>query len=554
MNDLTSHILHKVLVELNVSDQKTGFAIQNSIASFVQKELLPLLEEHFNEMEQQLHGSHLQIPQFNIHLHGGKKLFNSQGSTSHQLVLDHLLEQFSQQVEQQLRQWSKKVRLERSSWQAVSPITIPSDLHGQEKTAKNRQLTKSQRDAESIIYILTHGSNPWWLHEDERVKFFSDWSRMDASLKECFKQPQIQSFFKEIAKSPAILKRLIQQISNNQLEKIYGELSQFHYELTFIQSFKTLVNTTGDKRFRTVFWQTVFGSLSRSYFERNFVTDVKQLWQEGLEAYPEGHHTLIKIVDQLMHAASDLHRVKSWMNNYEYIHFKEKYDSLIKKYNDSETKPVKNHGKNNLLREMKALWEGKHTTRTRHTSAIATPAEIASTSSNADKEESQLATGIIVNQAGLVMLHPFIGQLFRSVKLLAEDNTIQNKTLATHLLHYVATKQENAFEQDMVFEKYSCNVGLETSLEREVSLSKDMKSAAEEMLAAAIGHWTALKNTHVDTLRAEFLCRPGKLITKENHHKLIIERKTQDILMDQLPWNIGLVKFPWKKQLLFVEW
>jgi hypothetical protein len=35
---------------------------------------------------------------------------------------------------------------------------------------------------------------------------------------------------------------------------------------------------------------------------------------------------------------------------------------------------------------------------------------------------------------------------------------------------------------------------------------------------------------------------------------LIVERKAQDVLLEKLNWNISLVKFPWKKELITVEW
>ena len=35
---------------------------------------------------------------------------------------------------------------------------------------------------------------------------------------------------------------------------------------------------------------------------------------------------------------------------------------------------------------------------------------------------------------------------------------------------------------------------------------------------------------------------------------LPMERKAIDILLDQLPWGIGMIPLPWMPQMLHVEW
>ncbi|MFW6310568.1 MAG: contractile injection system tape measure protein, partial [Prolixibacteraceae bacterium] len=85
-------------------------------------------------------------------------------------------------------------------------------------------------------------------------------------------------------------------------------------------------------------------------------------------------------------------------------------------------------------------------------------------------------------------------------------------------------------------------------------LNEQIKNEAESLLEAAIKNWPALKNTSPDGLRQNFLQRDGKLIKKEENYRLLIERKTQDILLDKLNWNISVVKLPWMKNLLHVEW
>ena len=74
------------------------------------------------------------------------------------------------------------------------------------------------------------------------------------------------------------------------------------------------------------------------------------------------------------------------------------------------------------------------------------------------------------------------------------------------------------------------------------------------MLKAVSEHWTALKHSSPDAIRSTFLIREGKLETDDFDKKLIVQRKTEDILIDKLPWSISIVKTPWMKHFLTVDW
>jgi hypothetical protein len=74
------------------------------------------------------------------------------------------------------------------------------------------------------------------------------------------------------------------------------------------------------------------------------------------------------------------------------------------------------------------------------------------------------------------------------------------------------------------------------------------------MMHAAIAQWDAILNTSVEGLREGFLNRPGKLVTRENGPEFKIESHAIDVLLDRLPWNLQLIKFPWLEKLIRVEW
>ena len=172
-----------------------------------------------------------------------------------------------------------------------------------------------------------------------------------------------------------------------------------------------------------------------------------------------------------------------------------------------------------------------------------------------DEEEEMVIDGTLIEKAGLVLLHPFLKHFFMNMELLSENKIRPEKRdLAVHLLHYVATKNEQPSEHELVFEKYLCHIPVNQPINKFVNLTSEQKNSCDDLLHAVLKHWSALRTNSIDALRSEFLLRQGKLTINKERHRLFIQRNTQDILLDTLPWNLHLVKLPWKKQLLYVEW
>ncbi|MEZ0128446.1 contractile injection system tape measure protein [Flavobacterium sp. LBUM151] len=159
-----------------------------------------------------------------------------------------------------------------------------------------------------------------------------------------------------------------------------------------------------------------------------------------------------------------------------------------------------------------------------------------------------------INNAGLILIHPFLKQLFENCKLLNKDNTINDPEMAAHLLHYIATAKEQDYEHEMVFEKLLCNIPVNQTINRNITLSEEIKNHANEMLRAVLDNWEVMKNSSVALLQNEYLQRPGKIIFTGDNPKILVERKTQDILLDKIPWNLGIVKLAWKNKVIFVDW
>lgn len=180
----------------------------------------------------------------------------------------------------------------------------------------------------------------------------------------------------------------------------------------------------------------------------------------------------------------------------------------------------------------------------------------ASTGEALTDQKDEETGGIYVRHAGLILLHPFLQYFFKTLGLLGEEEFAgkDSKETAVHLAYFLATGNEQPYEHELVFEKYLCAWPQGIPVNRFVTLTDKMKQEAEQLLKAVIHHWKVLKNSSPDGIREGFLQRNGKLILAEQQHKLIIEKNSIDILLDQLPWSHSIITLPWLKKVLYIEW
>jgi len=173
-----------------------------------------------------------------------------------------------------------------------------------------------------------------------------------------------------------------------------------------------------------------------------------------------------------------------------------------------------------------------------------------------DEEKAELGEGIFVLQAGAVLLHPFLGTFFDRLKLTKAgafiDLAAQQKAL--YLVHYLCIGAVEAEEHELVIPKVLCGYPLKKPVIKGVRLTEKEKDEADHLLEELIRQWEKLKNTTPAGLREAFLQRNGKLLTKNDLWYIQVESDTIDILLDHLPWNLSMIKLPWMKDIIRVEW
>lgn len=164
---------------------------------------------------------------------------------------------------------------------------------------------------------------------------------------------------------------------------------------------------------------------------------------------------------------------------------------------------------------------------------------------------------LFVKNAGIILLHPFLSYFFLELDLIKSEGNSKDeisREKAVGLLHYLATGQTAAQEFDLSFCKIMCNMPLAHPIASEFDISEGEKLESEKLLKAVIKNWDALGNVSIDALREGFLQREGKVEITEDSIQIQMERKTIDLLLDKIPWNISIVKIPWILRKILVSW
>lgn len=182
------------------------------------------------------------------------------------------------------------------------------------------------------------------------------------------------------------------------------------------------------------------------------------------------------------------------------------------------------------------------------------PSQPAPNALEAVHEHPDERRGLYVENAGLVLLHPFLPQFFRASQIAGESELLRPDA-ALRILHYLATGDESAPEYDLALPKIICGLHPTSLAEEAAPLSGDEREEAVALLSAVIRHWDALKNTGIDALRENFLKRNGKLTRWHDGGWLLqVESNSFDILLDRLPWGFSMIRLPWMPSMLHVEW
>lgn len=163
----------------------------------------------------------------------------------------------------------------------------------------------------------------------------------------------------------------------------------------------------------------------------------------------------------------------------------------------------------------------------------------------------------VVDDAGLILLHPFLPVLFERLGYLDEERKfvgLESQEKAVHLLRWMAGFEAPHRDYQLALEKMLCGLPLAYPVEAFFELSDEEMNEGRQVLESVCQNWPPLKGTSVEGLQQSFMRRTAVVTYEDNTWIVRVEGLTIDILLDDLPWEISLLLLPWKKELIMVEW
>jgi hypothetical protein len=161
-----------------------------------------------------------------------------------------------------------------------------------------------------------------------------------------------------------------------------------------------------------------------------------------------------------------------------------------------------------------------------------------------------------VNNAGLVLVAPFLPRLFSGLHLV-ENSKFKNtgcRIRAVRLTQFIVDERIDTPENALMLNKLLCGMNGTESVPSMTSVTKDEQEEITSMFNEILRYWKVLSKTSMCGLREAFLQREGRLQINEEMSNLHVVGKAIDILIDRIPWSISNIRQPWMERPIYVTW
>jgi hypothetical protein len=569
------HIINRQFMELTIPERGRAQPIQNKTSEIVKYKLQPALDDLFSKLSAA--DEIIRIDKLVIDL----------GNISENEI-DKVL------VERSLKEISAKITQIKATGLTNSGLK-QVDGNSANANQKFSSTTKSKDFLEQFIYFLRFGRFPWWhingkssVNQDatllEKSSAKPNVSALDEILKETLKYDirSLKSSIIPLLSTPAVRKRLVFQFSYLQLESLLKRLDdklfESYYSLFLVlqpsikqvqnrkditESFykialkyfsveQQLKNDESKIDFIKEILKVLLAKFSVKENENLLIGILQNLKKQHKKVSAENFKLIVvalvqtvfelrsqneilqKIVQNIL-SKSEL-KIKSLVEQ----HIKISKREFEKRGETLKTESVKNAGNNDADTINVVKLENKE--------KLISPFP---------PKPADDAEGIVVSNAGLVLIHPFLRYFFEGLGLL--DKELQFKSQqeiykAIHLLQYIVTENESTEENELPLNKILCGLDIAEPVPNVFPLSVEEKKECINLIKTVLERWDSLKTTNPAALRNTFLQREGILKKSGESWNIIIERNSFDVMLEKLPWSISFIKLPWLLQILYVEW
>jgi hypothetical protein len=168
---------------------------------------------------------------------------------------------------------------------------------------------------------------------------------------------------------------------------------------------------------------------------------------------------------------------------------------------------------------------------------------------------------LYVRNAGLVLFAPYLPGLFERLHVLQTGPDgkpriagVDAASRAVHLLQYLVDERCDMPEPELVLNKLLCGLDLALPIAPAIEATEAEREICDGLIQAVIANWPIIKNTSPAGLRETFLQREGKIARTAGDWQLRVQRKTVDVLVDQIPWSFSVILHPWMEHPIHVTW
>lgn len=506
MQIYNQHIIQCVNLEITTNDESQAFAIRKNIGDFLKEHLLPQLEMLFDETVPSEEIRRFDSLELSLHL----KSINDMNS-----VKDQLISQLHDKIEF-----------------AASTLNHPADS----KPITQQGPDQKRNDENIFMSFLDSGQLPWFATPSKFHDYLQSGNLLESLKNDLF----IQRLKKQFYTNKQSITRFIQQFDNKHIEELIIQLSgenkidrtKLHFQIS-----------RHDQQIKDAIYFLIISSLIQT--DKSVSTELFQDLIREIQLKTGSKLIAIRKSKQILVLLNSLHLKNLTLVANQITDTNNRRLQTTEAEISPQNPPLSSEPDINLP-EVSHFRTGKSETK-----------EIPDQEQETDQNTTKInKKTVYVENAGLILVHPFLWDLFTRTKCTDEVNALlpDKKDLAVHILHFLATGREQEMEYMLTFEKFLCGIPLDSPVSRQIVLSDQAKIECNDLLLSIIRFWPELKNTSQDGLRQMFLQRNGKLDLQKPPYKLFIERKAQDVLMDHLQWNISIVKLPWFQELLFTEW
>ncbi|WP_147676391.1 contractile injection system tape measure protein [Algibacter pacificus] len=539
-NIQSKNIIKKLQVEVNTNSVTKAMQIKDTIDLFIKEEIYPEIEALLKKYAQEIDHHFIEIDTIEIDV-------NSNNYNDFKSII--------------------KSKLDSSLRSKISDKKQTVDL----------SFSKEEKTINALLFFIENGQLPWWYHS---VDFF------DIEVINSFKnKKQYHQKLVHLLSKPRVQKRVIYQFSFTEIEALFLVAFSINInpDYTLNETVKNKILNQQNYTFWSLLFTIVFNKSNPNLLANihGVIANILKLESNKKANYfiieKRQINSLINLVNYIVILTKTPISISE--NGSEKIIFTINKNTNIKEV----LKQNLSFGKNNLSSPFISCYYHKENTLSTNQENLAIKRDInlpndTISKSNIIKEDYNVNTSsfneehqvekdrlnqknktteLLIQKAGLVILHPFLPQLFKTLGFYIKgEKHIRTDKIheATQVLHFLATKNESPYEYELTFEKFLCGIPLNRPINRLQKLSLKQKEECNSLLESVINHWSALKTSNTDTLRSGFLMREGKLTKEKDSNKIYVQRQAHDILLERLPWGLSVINLPWITNITFIEW